>query len=408
MNFSPIKKEILVVAVAWIAIYASTPLYMYYTLVSIGVDFEWKEVFNLWSYLTAFLVLFMLNHFLLVPKLIGKKRIWQYVVCVTIMVVIFLAFMKIKAYRQMYREREISTEMMQSRRQMPREERPELDMGERPEMIPDNRYDRRPEDRPEVTRQDEPQRRQGFKPMLLAPPDMARLLIALMMIGVDLGVIAWFNEQKMRQRLLLLEQQNLKQELQHLRYQINPHFFMNTLNNIHVLVDLDQERAKRSIVELSGLMRYALYEGNGNIVPLNHEVEFLRLYISLMKLRFSNKVEVTCDMPENAPAEAMMPPMLLATFVENAFKHGISYQEQSFIKVKMILEDGNKQMRFICINSKHNAASPTQDGHHGIGLDNVRKRLDLQYADNYKLTIDNSEEKTFAVELVLPLKKDMI
>ena len=103
----------------------------------------------------------------------------------------------------------------------------------------------------------------------------------------------------MRQRLLLLEKQNLKQELEQLRYQINPHFLMNTLNNIHALVDIDKERAQRAIVDLSGLMRHALYKSSTPIVPMKEETEFLQQYISLMRLRYSDKVEL-CKLLQSA------------------------------------------------------------------------------------------------------------
>lgn len=345
------RKELILITTAWTLIFASAPLYMCYALLAIHATIDWYEVLSTWSYIAAFLVLFLLNHYILVPKLIGRKLIWQYGVAIVVALALFVVFMKII----------------------------------RPIHLPED-----------VAK--------NITPMLLAPPDMARLVIALLMLGVDMGVVAWTNEQKMHQRLLLLEQQTLKQELQHLHYQINPHFFMNTLNNIHVLVDIDQERAKRSIVELSGLMRYALYEGNGNMVPLSHEVEFIGLYISLMKLRYPEKVEVTCEMPENAPSEVMMPPMLLATFVENAFKHGISYQEHSYIRVKLHIDETSKSIMFECTNSKHANASSTQDGHHGIGLENVKKRLDLQYAESYALEIDDQKEDIYVVRLTLPTR----
>lgn len=395
MNLSPLRKEILIIVVAWVLVFASAPLYMCYALVAHDVEFDWNELFELWSYQIAFLLMFLLNHFLLVPKLVGRKLIWYYVVSVVVMLLAFVGYMR------------FMTDMEHSQHRGDR-----LEMSDRPfQRRPDELHDAMPMPlNMEDERQDKmhpdmkPPRMPKKRHLLLAPPDMARLLIALLMLGVDLGGIAWLNEQKMRQRLLMLEQNSLKQELEHLRYQINPHFFMNTLNNIHVLVDVDQNRAKRAIVELSGLMRYALYEGNNNLVPLSHEIEFLNLYISLMRLRYSNRLKITCEMPSTSSAEMCMPPMLLATFVENAFKHGVSYQEESFIRVKLTIDD-NRMLRFMCINSRHAAQSATQDGNHGIGLENVRKQLELQYADRYSLTIDDKDAKMFAVELILPLSK---
>ncbi len=365
-------KEGLIIALAWVLIFASTPLYMYYAMVSVQQDFDYSEVWSMWSYLSAFLLLFLLHHFVLIPQLIGKKRIWQYVVSVVILLVLFVTFLRV---------------MSPIRHHGPLERTMNEEVPERRLPPPD-----------EDSRRNNP----PFQPFLLAPPDLARLVISLLMLGVDLGVVAWFNEQKMRQRLLLLEQQNLKQELEHLRYQINPHFFMNTLNNIHVLVDLDQERAQRAIVELSGMMRYALYEGNGSHVPLCHEVEFLNHYISLMKMRFNDKFEVTCDLQEAIPSDVQILPLLLPTFVENAFKHGISYMDHSFIRVQLTVEQEKHQICFTCVNSRHSRHA-TEDGHHGIGLENVKKRLELQYGDSYSLTIDDQNQSQFFVQLVLPI-----
>jgi len=178
---------------------------------------------------------------------------------------------------------------------------------------------------------------------------------------------------------------------------------MNTLNNIHVLIDLDQELAKRSVVELSKLMRYALYEGNGTMVSISHEIEFLQHYISLMKLRYQNQVELYCEMPDEVTGEVQMPPLLLATFVENAFKHGVSCLSHSFIHISLAIDSGAQTIRFRCVNSQHGHSPSTNDGHHGIGLENVRKRLDLIYAERYQLSIDEHSDKQYVVDLTLPV-----
>lgn len=106
---------------------------------------------------------------------------------------------------------------------------------------------------------------------------------------------------------------------------------MNTLNNIHVLVDVDKERAKRAIIELSGLMRHSLYNGGEGMTPLQNEIDFLRQYISLMQLRFGNRVKLECHMPDTPSPDVMIPSLLFATFIENAFKHGISHKTRSYI-----------------------------------------------------------------------------
>lgn len=345
------QKELMLLIVAWLLIYASSPLYMYYALLSIGRHFVWHEVWIMWSYDTAFLLIFLLHHFLLLPFLVARKKIRMYSVSIVILMALFLFFMKY--------------------------------------MEP-------------IAHPDMPHMNMQRQTLMLAPPDMARLVIAFLMLGVDLGVAGWFNGQKMRQRLLLLEQQNLKQELQHLRYQINPHFLMNTLNNIHVLIDVDQKQAQRAIVELSGMMRYTLYEAEGSMVPLEKELDFLQHYISLMRLRYNNKVQIECHLPTAMHSEAEILPLLLPTFVENAFKHGVSYCEKSFITISLNVDSELRQIRFNCINSLHAQHKSTQDTHHGIGLENVRKRLELQYGSDYVLNICEQKRDQYDVELILP------
>jgi len=347
MNTISKYKEWVIIGVVWLLAYAYDPLYMKYAEMASQFDFQWAKVFSMWTYTTAFLLLFLLHHFVLVPRLAIKKHKWQYVAAAVACIIIFLIFLIMKA-----------------------ESRPLRGPLEK-------------------------------EPPLLSPPDLARLFIAILLLVADLGAVAWLNEQKLRQRLLQLEKQNLKQELEHLRYQINPHFFMNTLNNIHALVDIDQEQAKRSIIELSGLMRYSLYNDGDTMAPLQSEVEFLKQYISLMRLRYNNKVELLIDLPHALPSEVKIPPLLLATFVENAFKHGISYQHPSYINIRLVIEEEG-HIHFHCANSRHVTTPSAHDTHHGIGLVNVRKRLDLQYQDRYRLTINHHTDGEFLVDLLLP------
>lgn len=361
-------KEWIVISVAWGLIFASTPLYMYYALVSIQAEFNWRELFSTWASLVAFLVLFLLHHFFIVKLLDSKKRIWPYLGSVALAVGLFIAFLVtcVPNYR-------------------PKGVEPRMEMRMNGEELREPREERR-------------------AGAFLSPPDMARLVIALLMLGVDLGVVQWLKQQKMQQRLLMLEKQNLKQELEYLRYQINPHFFMNTLNNIHALVDIDQERAQRAIVELSGMMRYALYEGSGSEAPLQHEIEFVHHYLSLMQMRYGKKVEVVYDAPSSVPSDLLVPPLIFVSFIENAFKHGVSYKESSFVHISLIYNAEIKSLEFKCGNSRHEQSVSTNDGHHGIGLENVSKRLELLYpARNYVLEINDTDVKRFDVKLVLPV-----
>ncbi|MBR1434728.1 MAG: histidine kinase [Bacteroidales bacterium] len=229
-------------------------------------------------------------------------------------------------------------------------------------------------------------------------PGLMRIMMGILMIMTNLGSKMFFKSRENEQKMIELEKENLDQQLQYLRYQINPHFFMNTLNNIHALVDIDPEQAKSSILELSRMMRYILYEGDKPTIPLSKETEFLRHYIYLMRLRYSDSVKIDVDLPEEC-GNVEIPPMMFVSFVENAFKHGISYEKESFIRVSMSIE--NDKLIFRCANSRHGTNS---DRSSGIGLANVRKRMDLLYGKDYTLHIDESSE-IYDILAVIPVTR---
>jgi|MGYP000076805008 LytS/YehU family sensor histidine kinase len=171
---------------------------------------------------------------------------------------------------------------------------------------------------------------------------------------------------------------------------------MNTLNNIHALVDIDTEKAKQTIVELSRLMRYVLYESNNRLISLSKELQFLNHYIELMRIRYTDKVRIDVSFPTDT-GEVQVPPLLFVSFVENAFKHGVSYQHASFVSV--CLQVVGEEIHFVCSNSNYYRS---EDQHHGIGLDNIRKRLRLLFGERYKLSIDDTAD-CFDVQLLVPV-----
>ena len=213
---------------------------------------------------------------------------------------------------------------------------------------------------------------------------------------MNLGVKFYFKTRDDQKKLLRLEKENLEQQLEYLKYQINPHFFMNTLNNIHALVDIDAEKAKSTILELSKMMRFILYEGDKQGVPLTREFDFIRNYITLMELRYTDKVQIRVNLPQQAP-DRLIPPLMLITFIENAFKHGISYQHPSFIDIMVDVQDD--RLHFTCNNSKAEKSNPEKGG---VGLTNVRQRLKLLYDNNYTLHIQDNPD-TYQVQLTIPL-----
>lgn len=191
----------------------------------------------------------------------------------------------------------------------------------------------------------------------------------------------------MEMQLKEMQQQKTEAELVWLKNQLNPHFLFNTLNNISSLVQIDADNAQESITELSDLLRYALYESNKPMVPLRDEMAFMDNYVSLMKLRYNEKVTVETHF--EAPAQPVeIVPLLFISIIENAFKHGVSHHEPSFIKAQLKVEEGC--IVFTCDNSNFPKERKDQSGK-GVGLDNMRRRLDLLYADRYEYvhTLEN-------------------
>jgi len=240
-------------------------------------------------------------------------------------------------------------------------------------------------------------------PPIVGEHDILAIMVLILMFGANLGTKYYFRTRRDQKKLAELEKQNLEQQLEYLRYQINPHFFMNTLNNIHALVDIDPAKAQETIVELSKMMRFVLYEGDKRGVPLGREFDFIRTYIKLMRLRYTDKVKIALELPADVP-DKTIPPLMLIPFIENAFKHGVSYQHESFIDIKIATEDNNLQ--FSCRNSKaektdsSSLMANSQEG--GVGLANVRKRLNLLYDHNYQLRIHDAAD-IYTVELVIPI-----
>ena len=233
-------------------------------------------------------------------------------------------------------------------------------------------------------------------PFLLNDMELFFSLALFLMFGLNLGVKLYYKYERDRKKMHLLKSQNLEHQLAYLKYQINPHFFMNTLNNIHALVDIDPELAKTTIVILSKMMRYILYEGDNTMIPLQRECDFIKHYVRLMSMRYSDKVKINIDVPLQA-GEGQLPPLLLITFVENAFKHGITYKKQSFIDILLYVDGG--KIYFSCTNSKAEKKNEEQGG---VGLANVRQRLDIIYGDRYDYDVKDTDD-TYQVSLTLPM-----
>lgn len=215
--------------------------------------------------------------------------------------------------------------------------------------------------------------------------DIINLAIFAMMATALVLAFRWQRNEEAR---LEAEAARTEAELRNLRSQINPHFLLNTLNNIYALTAIDQTRAQDAILQLSKLLRYILYNNQDVEVYIQDEVQFLENYVNLMKIRFSGNVEVTFDFePPATPVRVV--PLIEVSLIENAFKHGISPTEPSFIHIRIAVE--NSQVIYDIENSNHPKTDKDHSGH-GIGLQQVQHRLDLSYPDHYEWTHGVSDD----------------
>ena len=202
----------------------------------------------------------------------------------------------------------------------------------------------------------------------------------LLVVGCAVGfryIVRWGD---MQMRLKEERQKNAEAELAWLKNQLNPHFLFNTLNNISSLVQIDQDTAQESIGQLSDLLRYTLYESNHELVPVEGEIEFMNNYIELMRLRCNELATVEVDL--QIPIKPMrIVPLLFISLIENAFKHGVNSRKSSFVRIRFKAEGDD--LVFTCENSDHPKPDVNRSGS-GIGLENLRRRLDLAYPGRYR------------------------
>lgn len=186
------------------------------------------------------------------------------------------------------------------------------------------------------------------------------------------------------------EQNRMAAELSNLRNQLNPHFLLNTLNNIYALITFDTNKAQQAVQELSKLLRHMLYDTLETFVPLYKELDFICNYIELMRIRLSQDVHITIDIqvPENS--QTPIAPLIFISLIENAFKHGISPTETSFINISISEKNGNVVCKIL--NSNHPKNQSDKSGS-GIGLEQVKKRLELLYPKRYNWTKGTSRDK---------------
>ena len=194
------------------------------------------------------------------------------------------------------------------------------------------------------------------------------------------------------------EKEILNSELQQLKYQLQPHFFFNSLNTIYALIERSPIQAQETVHSLGKLMRYMLYDTESGKTSLENEIAFMNQYINLMKLRISDKTTIHTDFPKHA-SNIEISPFLFISLIENAFKHGVSSTLASEIKFKLTLE--GKKVFFYSENTNFQRNETDKSGS-GIGLNNLKKRLQLSYPGKYNFKT-SAENKVYTVSLEIDL-----
>ena len=368
--------EPVIIIVFWLVLFASPVI-----LSDSDYGLAWNQVFRVWISYTPYLLLFLVNHFVLLPYLFFQNRRLLFVGS-AVFLILCMAFGESFLRRKMF----LPPSQFDSIEQMPP---PAYDHGD-----PPSNWDQVP---PPTTQGPPPQYFPPKGPPREKPIYLGFFVISILIIGFDTGLrlsVKWVRAEQIR---TFVEKENMQTQLAFLRNQVSPHFFMNTLNNIHALIDIDTDEAKESIIRLSKLMRHLLYDSEAEQISIRKEINFIKNYVDLMRLRYSDKIEIQLRIPPQLP-DKLIPPLLFTSFVENAFKHGISYQKSMFIHISFQYSDDG--LHFHVRNSHTGAKS--EAGHAGIGIVNSKKRLDLLYGDEYTLDIEDKEDE-FIVNLTIPV-----
>jgi len=224
----------------------------------------------------------------------------------------------------------------------------------------------------------------NHKPMKKHPPLLPRyfysIIVLMLFIAMAVAVRMIQRWQHIEDARREAEAARVEAELSNLRNQLNPHFLLNTLNNIYALIAFNQDKAQTAVGELSKMLRHMLYEDQQDFVPLYKEADFMKNYIELMKIRVTDNVKITTDINVQPNDATPIAPLIFISLLENAFKHGISPQGSGEITMKLAQEQGDVtcEIRNTYYPKRENDKSGS-----GIGLEQVRRRLELIYPERY-------------------------
>jgi len=362
---------------AWIILFG-LPLY-FNKRWQVGSDFIWLYYINI----GIAGIIFYINYLLLLPKLFFSNRRYLYFIAALFTLLAFY-FVSDKSNELVFRF--ISSR--QNTEEISRPDTRELRRPDSEEMIRPDSVERR---RPPVDRgRTGPPGRSRFN----GPPPFRQMhafnytFTSLFMLFFSMGLRILERQSRIEKLQKEMEKEKLNSELALLKNQVSPHFFFNTLNNIYALIGINADDSQKAVLKLSKLMRYLLYESEKGDTKLSHEIDFMYNYIDLMKLRMNEKIDLSVSLPENY-SDIVFPPLIFIPFIENAFKHGVSYRKKSFIRIEMTIDDND--IMFHCSNSVVKNGDEKEEKEPGIGLENVTKRLKLLFPGRHELKIDQSE-----------------
>jgi hypothetical protein len=346
-------------------------------------NLDYKVLLTIFIFLSVLILGFYINYSFFIPALLFRKKFFKYFLATSLLIgaIVLLNVIFFSRYRgEMIGN---SLTIIETRKQ-PVELRPPP-LKQHP-----------PDRREAIAIQPNFGKRKPL-PFVISPLFTPIFGLILIVFGIAIRTTQmWFAEDR-RNKEIIAEQ--LKTELAFLKNQISPHFFFNTLNNIYALTESDPDKAKEITYKLSKLMRYLIYDSDKNrFVSLAMEIAFLNNYIDLMKGRLPESVKVEFNF-ETEKDKVLIPPLLFITFIENAFKHGISSNGESYVVID--LKNIAGKIVFTIKNSLQSAPS-FEKGAGGLGLVNIKRRLELLFdKSEYSLLIDN-DNKEFIVELIMP------
>lgn len=322
--------EILIHSIAWGLVFA----FPFLLFSREGLSDRW--VYHAWRMFVmqlSFVLVFYINYLLVIPKFLFKRKYGEYILVNIFIIVSMLLFMHIWQEFCMHSFSDI-------------------DMG---------------------------------KPERIGPPkwvfSVRDAITMILVIGLSVALKMskkWLRTENEKREA---EKNKTEAELKNLRNQINPHFLLNTLNNIYALIAFDTEKAQEAVQELSRLLRYVLYDNQMEKVELVREADFIKSYIELMKIRLSSNVTIDTDIDIDSLSATKIAPLIFISLIENSFKHGISPVFHSYISINIYETDGKVVCR--TLNSNYPKSGDDKSGS-GIGLMQVKKRLELVYPGRYE------------------------